>query len=309
MRKIKYQGTITKFLTTRKARRHKKRFMALSANELMKMIGQFDKRKADYELVSMSSNRDYGDQVLSILSFLRYMGTPISWTIYSDGTHTDQQIKDLQEIFPFVRIDSIDFSNREEVLSRTKESCKPYFEELLHYAQYSAIGKKTFYYLNHVVENPTLFLDSDIVFYLLSSDAFERISHEKPNSWYLAEYQWGCLDSTYIKNHPRQVYQVNAGLFLLHKDLENIHLGLDYLRSLNFEYEYFTEQTILHIIFKNNNFQILDPRIFILTNADQFDFSLFQDRNSMAARHYTGTVRHKMWQRDWKWHLSLDLLD
>lgn len=309
MRKIKYQGTITKFLTTRKARRNKKRFMALSANELMKMIGQFDKRKADYELVSMSSNRDYGDQVLSILSFLRYMGTPISWTIYSDGTHTDQQIKDLQEIFPFVRIDSIDFSNREEVLSRTKESCKPYFEELLHYAQYSAIGKKLFFYLNHPISHPTIFLDSDILFYSHSIDAFQKISNDKVHGWFLPEYNWGCLDQRYSLFKKPQLYQINSGFFLLEEELENTQVGLEFLRSLKMEYEYFTEQTIFHIIFKKNKFQPLDPRIFILTTIDQFDFSYAVDKDSMAARHYTGTVRHKMWQRDWKWHLSLDLLD
>lgn len=306
MRKIKYQGTVTKFITTRLARRNKKRFLALSVNELKTTINRFDKKHIDLEMVSMSSNRDYGDQVLSILSFLRFMGTPISWTIYSDGSHTAQQKNDLQELFPFVRIDSIDFSNTEEVFNRTKENCKEYFEELLHYAQYSPIGRKLFYYLNHPIHRPTIFLDSDIVFYPYSSKAFQKVFNDHIQGWFLPEYKWGCLDSRYSNFKSPQVYQTNSGFFLLQEELKNTKVGLEFLRSLKMEYEYFTEQTTFHIIFKHNQFQPFDPRIFVLSPIDQFDFSFVMNKDDMAIRHYTGTVRHKMWQRDWKWHLSLD---
>jgi hypothetical protein len=121
----------------------------------------------------------------------------------------------------------------------------------------------------------------------------------------LPDDDWGCLDSRYKAKNSRELYQVNSGFFLLNRELEDVRKGLDFLNSLNGKYEYFSEQTTYHILFNDNHLMPLDPRIFVLNSDDQFDLSYILPKDKMAMRHYTGTVRHKMWQRDWKWHLSL----
>ena len=308
MKKIKYQGGITKLLMSRLGMRNKKRFASLSNDELLTLVQRFDRKEVSMDVVSLSSRNDFYEQLLSILSFQRFMGSPISWTVYSDGSHTDKQITDLETIFPFVKVAAIDFTDLEIVRAHMKERVLPYFDPLLHYAQNSPYGKKLFYYINHKVQNPTLFIDSDILFYELASGSFEKIKSENVNGWFLPDQLWSCLDSRYKSENTPQMYQINSGFFLLNKELEHIESSLDFIKSLKQHYEPFTEQTFHHILLRENNFYPFDPRIFILNSGDQFDFSYRYDKDAIAIRHYTSPIRHKMWQRDWKWQLSLDSL-
>lgn len=304
MGKVKYQGGITKLITTLTGKRNKKKFVEFINNNLESVIKQMSANLIDISLVSFSSNKDFYDQILSILSFLRYVGVPANWIIYSDGSHTSEQINLLTTGFEFVKVELPDVSNKDIVKLNTKESLLPFIEYLLDYAEKFPLGKKLYFYLNHSIEKPTLFLDSDILFYK-NAPIINILLREEVNGWYIPDYEWSCLDSRYKAYNSEQLYQVNTGFFILKKELENIVKGLDFLKSLNFQYEYFSEQTTFHILFRDNSFMPLDPRRFVLNSGDQFNFSYLFSREKMAIRHYTGPVRHKMWQRDWKWHLSL----
>lgn len=308
MKKIKYQGGITKLMMSRLGIKNKKRFASLSRDELTTLVQRFGGKQVSMDVLSLSSSSDFNEQLLSILSFHRFMGRPISWTVYSDGSHSEKQISDLESIFPYVKVVAIDFNDPEKVRANMKEKVLPYFDELLHYAQNSPYGKKLYYYINHKVQNPTLFIDSDILFYEQASESFEKIKSENVNGWYLPDQLWHCLDSRYKSENSPQMYQINSGFFLLNKELENVELGLDFIKAAKQHYEWFTEQTFFHILLRENKFNPFDPRIFILNSSDQFDFSYGYLKKAIAIRHYTGPVRHKMWQRDWKWQLSLDAL-
>jgi hypothetical protein len=61
---------------------------------------------------------------------------------------------------------------------------------------------------------------------------------------------------------------------------------------------------IFEYAFRKQGAQILDPRQFIIDTEDQFDFSMKYHPGDMAMRHYTGPIRHKMWQKGWKWHFE-----
>ena len=306
MKKLKYQGGITKLLMSRRGKRNKERFANLSIDQLQAMVQRFEQRKVAMEVASLSSTYDFYEQMLSILSYQRFVGIPLAWTVYSDGTHTANEISKLETIFPYVKVVKIDFTDPLIVRENMRESFLPHFDWMLHFAQNTPYGKKLYYYLNHKIENPTLFIDSDILFYELASASFDKVKNEADvNGWYLPDQVWGCLDSGYKAKHGPYMYQVNSGFFLLNKELENVEIGLTYLNSLQRKYENFAEQTVFHIILRENNFFPFDPRIFILHSGDQFDFSYGFNKNAMAMRHYTGPVRHKMWQRDWKWQLSL----
>ena len=89
------------------------------------------------------------------------------------------------------------------------------------------------------------------------------------------------------------------------KKFENYKNALDFYKVLDSKYEYFSEQTIINILLKDNSFMPLTPKTFILDTDDQFDFSYLYNPKQMAVRHYTGPVRHKMWQKGYKWHLGL----
>jgi hypothetical protein len=304
MKKIKYQGGLTKLITSEIGKQNKIRFAQYIDSNLIALRKNIKCQPIEMEVVSFSSDRDFYDQVLSILSFIRYLGVPLSWTLYSDGSHKSQQVQILEESFEFLKVVMYDWEGSRDLPKECKESLLPYQSQFLDYALKVPLGKRLFYYLNHKINFPTLFLDADVIFYSKAS-ALKMVLSEKVNGWFLPDADWGCLDSRYKKETPEQLYQINGGFFLFNRELNNLTEGLNFLKELNFNYEYFSDQNVFHIIFRNNGFLPLDPRIFIINTGDQFDFSYVYPREEIAIRHYTGPVRHKMWQRDWKWHLSL----
>ncbi|RZK45264.1 MAG: hypothetical protein EOO61_00475 [Hymenobacter sp.] len=306
VRSIKGQGTVTKWLMTKRAivnKRHFVRYISIEENifNIYKIIN--NKPPLTVQLVSFSSCYDFGEQTLSILSFIKYVGEPSSWIIYSDGTHTNDQIELLENTFKFIQVLKVAF-DEEYIRYNIKPSLLPYKKEFIDYANSFPLGKKLFFYLNFRINKPTIFLDSDVLFYEKACCLYSLLK-EKTAGWFLPDSEWGNLDSRYVAKTNAQHYQVNSGLFVVNFELKNMSQALNFFVDINDSYEYFSEQTILHILLLSNDFIPLDPRLFVLNSGDQFDLSYLYHKEQIAARHYTGPVRHKMWQRNWKWHLSL----
>lgn len=309
MKKIKYQGGITKLLASKRGVHHKSEFSKLVHDQeaFSALVNKVStKIEIAVNAVSFSSRTDFPEQVLSILSFLRYVGTPSHWLIYSDGSHTRKETEILQTIFPFVEVTSLDWSQPAPPFHYIKPVLLPYQASLQHYAKSFPLGKRLFFYLNFEITRPTIFLDSDILFYE-KADILRTIIQDRSeeNGWFLPDVDWGCLDSRYKKTVEVEMYQANGGFMLLNQEFTKVEDGLQFLQQLGNTYEYFTEQTVMHILLTKNKFMPLDPRTFVINTGDQFDFSYLYDPEKIALRHYTGPVRHKMWQRDWKWHLSM----
>ena len=303
MKKFKYQGYLTNFISKRIGEFNKNKFALFIHINLLKIRGNLVQKPIPLSVVSFSSNKDFYDQILSILSFLRYVGTPTKWTLYSDGSHSNQQIELLKRYFEFIEIVKDDWGNLSSIFIQ-KNELVPFKNELLNYAKHMPLGKKLFYYLNHKIIDSTLFIDSDILFYSKAS-VLNLIIQDKIHGYFLTDPDWGCLDSRYKEKNQKQQYQANSGFFLVNQEIEDLKEGLEFLKSLDYKYEYFSEQNIFHILFRSNDFVPLDSSIFIINSGDQFDFSYLYNKENIAIRHYTGPVRHKMWQRDWKWQLSI----
>ena len=307
MTKIPGQSGLTKKITTAIGNSNRAKFAKKIENELLSLFEKINQKKSiAMEVASFSSCNDFPEQVLSILTFIKNVGIPVKWTIYSDGSHTDKQKKQIAADFDFVKIISIDFIGVNSLEELCCDELKPYHKYILDYANNHAFGKRLFYYLNHPLNHPTLFIDSDILFYE-KANIFETLINENPkaNGWYMPDILWGCLDSRYKATHCEQMYQVNAGLMFVINKFENYKKSLDFYKILKSKYEYFSEQTIINILLKDNSFMPLTPKTFILDAGDQFDFLYLYKPKQMAVRHYTGPVRHKMWQKNYKWHLGL----
>lgn len=296
---------MTKFVTSKLANinRNKFRLIISEGSKVMSILNLVgNKETIDLDVVGFSSSNDLAEQVLSILSFIRYAGTPLSWIIYSDGSHTNSEISLIQEIFPFVKIKKQDINER--YFDSLPEKLHEYKHELRQFAKHNILGKRLCLYLNHPIKRPTLFLDSDILFYK-KAHLLSDIVKNKANDWFLPDQTWGCFHSDYLAEAPSNTHPVNAGFLLMNNQILDVHEGLEFLKRVGHNYEYFTEQTIIHITSLSNHYIPLDSKSFIVNTSDQFDFSYAYDRTEIAIRHYTGPVRHKMWQRNWRWHLSL----
>lgn len=308
MNKLPGQGGLTKKIAVAKGKKNRRKFEKEVFSDLSTVISKINQKKIiEMEIASFSSFNDFQEQLLSILSFLRYVAVPLKWTLYSDGSHTRQQIEQLEKSFGFIKIvNRINWSEIQSLKGICKEELAPYEEYLIHYCKTSPLGRKMFYYLNHTIAKPTLFIDSDILFYE-HANILELVLSEKPaaKGWYMPDTNWGCLDSRYKAVNNEQIYQVNSGFIFANVAFENMKESLDFFKTFDFTYEYFSEQTIYHHLLKNNYYMPLTPKKFILDSGDQFDFSYLFHPKQMAVRHYTGPVRHKMWQKDYKWHLGL----
>ena len=303
---MKGKGTFIRFCSKRIAHIQKKLFENhLNEAGKIKSLASLIHNNAtiDCDVVSFSSTKDFSEQVLSILTFIKYVGTPIAWTIYSDGTHTAAQVANIEFAFAFVKVIKEDlerFHNDDHL----KKSLQPYKNELLHYAKTKPLGIRLLLYLNFEIKRPTLLLDSDVLFYEKSICLKSMIQNES-NGWFLRDEAWGSLDSRYLNQVEAKTHQANAGFFLAMKNFGSVSEGLNFLRSLDYRYEYFSDQTVFHIILAINDFVPLDSDIFIINTGDQFRFSYLNGTKNIAIRHYTSPVRHKMWQKSWRWHLSL----
>jgi hypothetical protein len=265
---------------------------AKSVGELL--AGRESSEKRDFQLVSFSGTRDFEEQVLSLMSFRRWVGVPRSWIVFSDGTHTDAQRDWLHAQFPWVSLRSWE-------LSKPCVDSKDHF--LFEYAKQQAMGKRLIAYSTFPLQAPTLFLDSDVYFYSKSAELLP-LPFAGPRHWFLPDMDWGTLDTRFLAKNSRDLYQVNGGFYLL-KSGFSWEPVFDFLKSLENKFEYFSDQTAFHIAFARQDFMALDPRVFVLHCKDQFELGLRESPREMAIRHYVAMVRHKIWEPGWRWHLDL----
>ena len=102
--KIKGQGKVIKYLSGKIAASNRKKFSVAINRNLDTIISKcHNGKRINIELVSFSSSRDFEEQIISILSFLKFVGEPDKWTIYSDGSHTQVNSMILGK-FPFVNL-------------------------------------------------------------------------------------------------------------------------------------------------------------------------------------------------------------
>gem|GEM_PF-1150930 len=285
---VRFLDGISWRLASRLAARNRRRFGKLLIERPWRSLSSRAPGCFPAEIVSFSGARDLPEQVLSMLSFLRQAGAPTRWTLYSDGSHSEKDGSKLGELDECIRLREW---NANGVLDAALER----------YSSRHPLGKKIAAYSSHPLAGPTLFLDSDVVFYALAGNSF-RAALREGGHWYLPDLGWGALDSHHVQNEPPTMYQVNTGCFLLQPGFD-WSAAVDYLRNAPGKFEYFSEQTACHVAFRRQRAMPFDPRIFIVGNKDQFTVGSKYRRDAMALRHYVAIVRHKLWEPGWEWHL------
>lgn len=286
--KLKYQGGATKQICMFWAGKERKKFSKLMWADKIKI--EFQNQVIDFDVISFSGKKDFEEQILSLYSFLFYIGTPQKWILYSDGSHEEKEKKYLLEKFPFLQIKNWD-----------SNSTLAHDDYLERYLKVSHLSKKLRAIAGHNYQRQTIYLDSDIVLYRNASVYFNSTLLQN-HFWYIPETNWGSFREHKI-NEIQEMYALNSGLLILNKNF-NFGYIFDYLQSLDSSFEYFTEQNSFNYSFKKQNANILDPRQFVIGLGDQFDFAMAFNTEEIAARHYVTPVRHKIWQKGWKWHFK-----
>jgi hypothetical protein len=140
---------------------------------------------------------------------------------------------------------------------------------------------------------PALYVDSDVLFFAGASDLVRYASARDVPAFYLEDCKISADER--IFRDPREAQNpVNCGLLMFFKKID-WSLGLARFLELEGEPNFFTNQTIAHLVLHANGAQRFDPLRYVIQLDDQF---VYPDRHAgceLAMRHYVNPVRHKFW--------------
>jgi hypothetical protein len=238
-------------------------------------------RSFPFEVFAYSNDRMLPEQVASIRSFLRNVGRPKSFTVVSDGSHSDRSIRLLKSV------------DRSVSVTPAQPAIPGLPPKLEAYLNSHPTGKQLALIMSLPRNDPALYIDADVRFFPAASDLFARGEAKDLPAWYLADCKFAG-DHRLVRDASEENEPVNTGaLFLLRK----LDWSLSIRRFLELEAEptFFTNQTMTQLTMHENGARPFDPAKYVLQLDDQ---CLFADRYAgplLALRHYVNPVRHKFW--------------
>jgi len=239
-------------------------------------------RSIALDIFSYSNEAMLPEQIASIRSFLRHVGRPKSFTVVSDGSHARCSIQLLQDVDPSVTV---------------RLSIQPPAAELpgrfRRYLTTHSTGKQLALMMSLPPNGPVLYVDSDVLFFDGAVDLILRAREKNLPAYYLADCQFSG-DGRLLRDPTEEREPVNTGALLLFRKLD-WSLGIDRFLELDGEPNFFTNQTLTHLVMHANGARAFDPTKYVLRLDDQF---VYVDRYAdavLALRHYVNPVRHKFW--------------
>jgi hypothetical protein len=242
-------------------------------------------RSFPFDVFAYSNDRMLAEQVASIRSFLRYVGRPKSFTVLSDGSHSDRSIRLLQKVDP-----SVSVTMREEL----PPDLPAKFEN---YLRNHPTGKQLALIMSLPRNGPALYVDADVRFFSAAPELSACGEATDLSSFYLADCQFAG-DRRLLRGTSEEKEPVNTGvLFMLRK----LDWSLSISRFLELEGEptFFTNQTMTHLTMHQNGGRAFDPAKYVLQLDDQCVFADRYAGPQLALRHYVNPVRHKFWTSLW----------
>jgi hypothetical protein len=240
-------------------------------------------RSIALEVYSYSGETMLPEQVRSIRSFLRHVGRPKSFTVISDGSHSERSVELLKKIDPVVSV------------RPTGEHLPPDLpEKFRHYVTTYPMGKQLGLIMSLPRNGPAFYVDSDVLFFPGAEDLVRYATARNAPAFYLKDCQDCSADPRVLRAPNEAANPVNSGLVLLLRPLD-WSLGIRRLLELEGEPNFFTNQTIVHLVLHANGALPLDDRKYVLQLDDQF---IYPDRYAspdLVLRHYVNPVRHKFW--------------
>lgn len=235
------------------------------------------------DVYSYSGEAMLPEQVRSIRSFLRHAGRPKSFTVITDGSHSARSIELLKKIDPVVSI-------REAGEHLPRDLPKKFHRYVTTYP----MGKQLGLIMSLPRNGPALYVDSDVLFFPGAANLGRDCTGKEIPAFYLQDCQDCSADPRVLRGPKEALQPVNSGLLMLLRPLD-WSLGIRRFLDLEGEPNFFTNQTIVHLVMHANGALPLDATKYVLQLDDQF---IYPDRYAsphLVLRHYVNPVRHKFW--------------
>ncbi|MBW4619774.1 MAG: hypothetical protein KME17_10515 [Cyanosarcina radialis HA8281-LM2] len=239
-------------------------------------------RQIPVTVYALSCERDLPEQVASIRSFINYVGVPDRFIVISDGSYTENSCELLCRIHPCIEVVLID---------KLIGTGLP--RSVYDYAAINPMGKKLAVLLSIPYQQPTIYTDSDILFFPGAGELLDLVNLKESRSWYLPDCK-NSLDPRVIYEPSEQINPINAG-FIIFKQALDWNFALERLERLQEPPNFFTEQTLVHLTLRYHQALPLDSKQYVLSVDDQFIYPDKYASKQIALRHYVSDIRHKFW--------------
>jgi hypothetical protein len=242
----------------------------------------------DLDVVSFSNHGYVPEQLMSIRSFLREAGTPASWTVVSDGTHTRRDAELLARVHPCVSVVDHASFRRADLTGR-----------LVEHASAHPGGAQLCMWLSvRPSARPVLYTDSDVLFFPGARHLGEIIHDVRVPALYLPDIA-GALNESMLRDGESQ-RPVNAGFFVLHEPLD-VRLGLERFAAedlpLSWTRPWFYGQTLVHLAMHASGAAALDGGLYVLQLDDERTVRDMHRSRQQRIRQYCRPVRDRFWLR------------
>jgi hypothetical protein len=233
-----------------------------------------------FSVFSYSGESTLPEQVASICSFLKYVGRPRKFTVVSDGTFSGRSIAILKSLNCVI-------ANSAQWLPKDLPTkTHPYLTT-------HPTGKQLALIMSLPVDGPTLYVDSDVLFFPGAKDLASLLEGGGAPAFYLADCRLSA-DERLFRGEAEKAHPVNTGVLVLFEKLD-WDLAIRRFLELPGSPDFFTNQTMTHLTMHANGALPLDSRRYVLQLDDQF---VYEDRyasSGLVLRHYVNPVRHKFW--------------
>lgn len=244
-------------------------------------------RDLPFEVYAYSGEAALPEQVASIRSFLRCAGRPKKFNVVSDGSYSEGSIALLRALHPAVAVSQAN----EWMPSGVPADMRPYLSD-------HPTGKQLALIMSLPVNGPTLYVDSDVLFFQGAGQPHAFTFADDAPAHYLADCQLSA-DERVVRDAAERENPVNTGVLFLNRKLD-WSLAIARFLELQEPPNFFTNQTLTHLAMHANGAQPLDPRKFVLQLDDQFVYPDRYAGPALALRHYVNPVRHKFWTTVWR---------
>jgi hypothetical protein len=235
------------------------------------------------DVFAYSNEEMVPEQIRSVRSFLRYLGRPKSFIIVSDGSHTARSIRLLERVDPIVSVRQSGQGLPADLPAKFR-----------HYVTTYVMAKQLGLLMTLPTNGPALYLDSDVLFFAGADDFARYLSAKDVPAFYLQDCQTCSADARVFRGPGEELNPVNCGMLLFLRKLD-WSLAIERFLELDGEPNFFTNQTLAHLVLHANGARPFDPAKYVVQLDDQF---VSKDRHAgpaLALRHYVNPVRHKFW--------------
>jgi hypothetical protein len=266
------------------ARAEGRAIRALYAAALLRIVARAANisRSVSFDVCSYSGEATLPEQIASIRSFLRYAGRPRRFTVYSDGSHSARSMQLLRNVDSCVEVTNIP----QPQLAGPTDATRSYLET-------HPTGRQLALMMSLPVEQPTFYIDSDVLFFPGAAGIESQLIGTNAPALFLPDCRLSA-DERVFHTSDERADPVNTGMVFFRHKLDWSR-ALDRLLELNAAPNFFTNQTLTHLVMHANRAAPLDSEKFVLQLDDQFLYRDLHAQPEIVARHYVNPVRHKFW--------------